>query len=148
MTTFSMSKYLWIIIWVLVGAVIALTAAWQYGLIARDRYLALYLQTGDIYFGKQVSSLFSREGFTLQNPWFFQKGEDGNLTLVPMSNVAWHPTELVHFNEKQIIFWTYLDSESPVAQAIAGKISGNAPPPVQNASGTPSIVPPSPAEKK
>jgi hypothetical protein len=118
MTTTLTRRSLWILAAALVGALIALALAWQAGLITRSHYIAVYLQTGDIYFGKQVGLW----GFTLENVWFFERRQDGSLALIPLSGAAWHPSEPIHINRDQVVFWTYLDPEGQVAQAIAGAI--------------------------
>ncbi len=118
MITTVTPRWLWILAAALVGALIALALVWQAGLVTRNHYLAVYLQTGDIYFGKQVGFW----GFELDNVWSFQRGQDGSLALVPLSSAAWHPSEPIHINRDEVVFWTSLDPGGQVGQAIAGAI--------------------------
>ena len=82
-------------------------------------YSAVYLSTGDIYFGKLDWSPAPH----MEGAWFLQRGTDakGNTTVgvYPFSQVAWGPTDEVYFNSQQIIFWTRLNSTSSIAQLMA-----------------------------
>jgi hypothetical protein len=86
---------------------------------ALSPYSAIYLSTGDIYFGKLDWSPSPH----MQDAWFLQRGTDakGNATVgvYPFSQVAWGPSGDVSFNASQIIFWTRLNSTSSIAQLIA-----------------------------
>ena len=82
-------------------------------------YSAVYLSTGDIYFGTLVWSPSPH----LEDAWFLQRGTNaaGNATVsvYPFSQVTWGPSDTVYLNSSQIIFWTRLSSTSTVAQLIA-----------------------------
>jgi hypothetical protein len=82
-------------------------------------YSAVYLSTGDVYFGKL-------EWFPsphIEDAWFLQHGMDakGNPTVgvYPFSQIAWGPAGDLYLNAKQIVFWTRLSDTSSVAEAIA-----------------------------
>lgn len=106
---------------------------WQQGLIGGTRYIAVYLRTGDLYFGERVGLW----GFKLDKVWLFQRQADGNLGLVPFRTAAWNPAAPLRINRDQIVFWTYLDPEGQVAQAIAGRLPlVQQPLPVPSATGT------------
>ena len=81
-------------------------------------YSAVYLSTGDIYFGKLDWSPTPH----IENPWFLQRSTNaqGQATVgvYPFSQVAWGPSDSVYFNAKDIVFWTRLSSTSSVAQAM------------------------------
>jgi len=87
--------------------------------VSLSPYSAVYLSTGDIYFGKLEWSPSPH----MEDAWFLQRGTDakGNPTvgIYPFSQVAWGPSGVVYFNSNQIIFWTRLNSTSSVAQLIA-----------------------------
>ncbi|OGM92786.1 hypothetical protein A2372_01205 [Candidatus Wolfebacteria bacterium RIFOXYB1_FULL_54_12] len=105
---------------VLVGLVIILAVAlggvlyWQkVGFEAK--YSAVYLNTGDIYFGKL--SRFPRT--TLRDVWFLQKeGEGQGVTLSKFENAFWGPKDRMVISEESIIWTTELTEDSEVARAI------------------------------
>ncbi len=83
-------------------------------------YSAVYLSTGDIYYGKL--SWFPIPKMT--DVWYLQRGYDAQseqqqLGLAPLSSVFWKPVDEITLNPKQIVFWTKLRNDSEVAQAIA-----------------------------
>lgn len=86
---------------------------------ALSPYSAVYLSTGDIYFGKLSWSPTPH----MDDAWFLQRGTDakGNPTVgvYPFSQVAWGPSDTVNFNSQQIVFWTRLNATSSIAQLIA-----------------------------
>jgi hypothetical protein len=93
---------------------------------ALSPYSAVYLSTGDIYFGTLVWSPSPH----LEDAWFLQRGTNaaGNATVsvYPFSQVTWGPSDTVYLNSSQIIFWTRLSSTSTVAQLIANPSAATA----------------------
>jgi hypothetical protein len=93
---------------------------------ALSPYSAVYLSTGDIYFGKLSWSPTPH----MDDAWFLQRGTDakGNATVgvYPFSQVAWGPSNTVYFNSQQIIFWTRLNGTSSIAQLIANPTAATA----------------------
>jgi hypothetical protein len=93
---------------------------------ALSPYSAVYLSTGDIYFGKLSWSPSPH----MADAWFLQRGTDakGNATVgvYPFSQVAWGPSDTVYFNSSQIIFWTRLNGTSSIAQLIANPAAATA----------------------
>ncbi len=89
-------------------------------------YSAVYLSTGDIYFGKLDWSPAPH----MEDAWFLQRGTDskGNPTVgvYPFSQVTWGPSGDVYFNSQQIIFWTRLSATSSIAQLIANPAAATA----------------------
>ncbi len=112
-----------IIIALLLIAVILL-AAWLAVSIGREgksgesAYSAVYLVTGDIYFGKLT--LFPRPH--LRNVWFIQRGVDQQnqpqLGVAALKNAFWGPVDEIYLNPKNIVFWTKLRSDSQLAKAL------------------------------
>lgn len=92
-------------------------------------YSAVYLASGDIYFGKL--SWFPKPKMT--NVWFIQKSLDNQnqpqLNLLPFSSVSWGPTDEIFFNSKEIIFWTRLREDSQIVKVINQSVAGQLPPP-------------------
>jgi hypothetical protein len=89
-------------------------------------YSAVYLSTGDVYFGTLEWSPSPH----MEDAWFLQRGTnaEGNATVgvYPFSQVTWGPSDVVYFNSSQIIFWTRLSSTSSVAQLIANPSAATA----------------------
>jgi hypothetical protein len=85
---------------------------------APSPYSAVYLSTGDVYFGKL--DWFPTPH--IEDAWFLQHGTDakGNpmTGVYPFSQIAWGPMGDVYLNSKQIVFWTSLAGTSPVVQAM------------------------------
>lgn len=118
---------------------------------APSDYAAVYLATGDIYFGKISWLPWPR----LKDVWFLQRvaGPDGQpqLSINRFTNSFWGPTDTLYLNPKQIIFWTRLRNDSQVLKAFINPSavlgSGNLPPARQPASTStfrgPSSPPPS-----
>jgi len=105
---------------VLVGLVVVLAVAlgvvlyWQ-KVGFETRYSAVYLNTGDIYFGKL--SRFPRT--TLRDVWFLQKeGEGQGVALSKFENAFWGPKDKMVINEESIIWATELTEDSEVVRAI------------------------------
>lgn len=109
-----------VIIFVAVGVWVGMRlAAGGSSQSALSPYSAVYLSSGDIYFGKLDWSPSPH----IEDAWFLQRGTDakGNPTVgvYPFSQVAWGPSSDVYFNSQQIIFWTRLTATSSIAQLMA-----------------------------
>ena len=104
---------------ILVGLLIV-SAALFASVFFMPRYSVVYLQTGDIYFGKFRLLPFP----AMTDAWVLQRGTGGDVTLNPLSATIWKPAEEVHINPRQIVFWATLDPQSAVMRAI--KSGGNA----------------------
>lgn len=85
---------------------------------AASPYSAVYLSTGDIYFGKL--SWFPSPHMT--DVWFLERtqGQNGQTQVgfAPMSSVAWSPTDEISFNAQDIVFSTRLKNSSQIVQAM------------------------------
>ncbi|MGB9609098.1 MAG: hypothetical protein ACPL3E_01845, partial [Minisyncoccia bacterium] len=81
-------------------------------------YAAVYLQTGDIYFGKLDLFPWPR----LKNVWYFQKTVDAQnqvqLGILQFKNLFWGPVDEIYLNPKQVVFWTYLKNSSQLVSAF------------------------------
>lgn len=106
---------------VLLGLVVVLVVAlagvlyWQKGGFD-EKYSAVYLNTGDIYFGKL--SRFPR--MTLRDVWFLQKGSDAQqgFGLSKFEKAFWGPEDEMAINDKNVIWVTELKDDSEVVKAI------------------------------
>lgn len=86
-------------------------------------YSAVYLSTGDIYFGKL--SWFPT--LRLNNVWFLQRGADANqnpqFAIAPLTATFWGPSDELFLNAKDVVFTVRLRADSQVVQAIEGRTS-------------------------
>lgn len=87
-------------------------------------YSAVYLTTGEIYYGKL--SWFPSPRLT--DVWFLQAGAQNaqgksQLAITPFKSAFWGPVDEIYLNAKQIIFWTNLRNDSQLAQALANPSS-------------------------
>jgi len=83
-----------------------------------SHYSAVYLTTGDVYFGKLDWFPWPH----LKNAWLLQRGADAqnqvHYSVVPVTNAFWGPVSELYLNPKQVVFWTRLRNDSQVAQVI------------------------------
>jgi len=107
-------------------------------------YSAIYLSTGDVYFGILDWSPSPH----IENPWFLQRSTNaqGQATVgvYPFSQVAWGPSDSIYFNSQDIVFWTRLSSTSSVVEAMANPGAGviqETIPPVQTTTSIPTSTP-------
>lgn len=93
---------------------------------ALSPYSAVYLSTGDIYFGKLSWSSTPH----MADAWFLQRSTNAKgvptVGVYPFSQVAWGPAGDISFNPSQIIFWTRLSATSSIAQLIANPAAATA----------------------
>jgi len=81
-------------------------------------YMAVYLATGDIYFGR-VSSF---PQVTIQDPWFFRRAEDGSVSLERFSDAVWMPEDVIKINRDQIVFMARISENSQIIAMMEGRI--------------------------
>ncbi len=83
-----------------------------------SEYSAVYLSTGDIYFGKLSWFPWLR----MKNVWFLQSSvnqqNQPQLGLSALKNAFWGPVDEIYLNSKQVIFWTSLRNNSQLVQAF------------------------------
>jgi hypothetical protein len=109
-------RWLWMVIAiVVVASALCVTAFFIF--LKKKPYVAVYLATGDIYYGKMTC--FPK--FTLTDALFLQRGADGNLGLQKLSDAFWKPKGPMVIERDQIVFWSELDPSSPVVSAIEGR---------------------------
>ena len=130
----TMKKNKVVILGIIIVVVIAL-AAWagfwiagmQSGSANPDApspYSAVYLSTGDIYFGKL--SWFPSPRMT--DVWFIQRNQDQSgqtqVSFVPMKSVFYGPMDEINFNAQDIVFSTRLKNSSQIVAAMENPSSG------------------------
>lgn len=86
-------------------------------------YSAVYLTTGDIYYGK----LSWFPGPRLTDAWILQRTQNAQgqtqLGVVPFTSSFWGPVNEIDLNPNDIVFWTRLRNDSQLAQALANPSS-------------------------
>ncbi len=108
-------------------------------------YSAVYLMTGDIYYGK--IHWFPR--LHLTNVWVLQRPseQNGQLGITRFAQAFWQPVDEVYLNSDQVVFWTRLRNDSQLlnyfntSAAAAGSPSANVPNPQSPAGGLPPVSP-------
>lgn len=121
------SSTLRIVVGLLVVLIVILAGVlWKMGEEGSSGYVAVYLDTGDIYFGKL--RLFP--SFSLEDVWYLQVGTSQNpgVGVLPLNSVFWGPSERVYLQPKHVVWVTHLRADSPVLAAIKGQGQGNVPP--------------------
>lgn len=103
---------------ILIAVLVSFGILWFGGKIQKPKYAAVYLSTGEIYFGKLSWFPSPR----LSDVWLFQRTQEQGLSLDRFTNVVWQPLEPMRLSRDKIVFWTYLQPTSPVVQAIEGRI--------------------------
>jgi hypothetical protein len=75
-----------------------------------SEYSAVYLVTGDIYYGK--IHWFPR--LHLTNVWVLQRpaAQDGQFGIMQFARAFWQPVDEVYLNSDQVVFWTRLRNDS------------------------------------
>ena len=93
--------------------------------VIKNPYYAVYLRTGDMYFGK--ISKFPK--FTLSDVWFLQPNldEQGGINLIKFDKAIFGPSDKIEINEDNIVWISKLRDESEVVKYIQGDITGGTP---------------------
>ena len=110
------STILLVIVIVLVVLLVAL-AGWKL-FFAAPAYHAVYLTTGDLYFGTlvQFPAFGLKQVYTIQvNP----QNEETPLSIQRFRNVFWGPDDFLRLNRDQVVWRTKLVSTGQLAQLIS-----------------------------
>lgn len=89
--------------------------------IASGEYQAVFLDNGQVYFGKLKTA--KQEFYTLTDVFYLQTGavgldQNSNLSLVKLGNEAHGPEDRMEINKEHILFVEDMKSESKVVKAI------------------------------
>ena len=89
-----------------------------------DNYYAVYLRTGDLYFGK--ISWFPK--FSLTDVWFLQRATDNTgqvgFSLVRFKEAVYQPIDRIEINKDNVVWVSKLDKDSQLIKEIkARKVS-------------------------
>jgi hypothetical protein len=106
------------LLWVIVVLVVILVilVAWQV-FFARSQYSAVYLRTGEVYFGKLVRFPY----FGLKNVYSIQAtGDQQNpLRIQRFTDSFWGPEDRIKINRDEVVWYTELKNESQLNQLFA-----------------------------
>jgi hypothetical protein len=83
----------------------------------KPSYAAVYLRTGDLYFGKLVRFPY----FGLKQPYLLQvnrTNEQNPLSVQRFKNVFWGPEDFMKINREEVVWYTSLRSDSELAQVF------------------------------
>ncbi len=113
-----MSKLNKILLAIVIVLLIALGVVvyWQKGGF-KESYWAVYLNTGDLYFGKL--NRFPR--LSLSDVWFLQRNPQDSqnpLSLSKFEQAFWGPEDKIYLDDENIIWKTKLKEDSQVVQFI------------------------------
>jgi hypothetical protein len=121
---------LWIVIIVVVVAVgigVGMHLGQPDDATGASEFSAVYLSTGDVYFGKY--SAFPSPHMT--KTWYLQRSTDAQnqpqLGVAPLSSVFWGPVDDIKFNQKEIIFSVRLRNDSQVVKVMAAGAAAASP---------------------
>jgi hypothetical protein len=91
----------------------------------KNPYYAVYLQTGDMYFGKL--SRFPK--LILSDVWFIQASveEQGGVDLIKYSNAMFGPEDKMEINRENVVWISKLRDDSQVVNYIQGNIQQTLP---------------------
>jgi hypothetical protein len=90
-----------------------------------DAYYAVYLDSGDVYFGHL--SYFPR--LTLKGAHFLMRDEE-RVTISSFKEAAWGPEDKLYLNPDNVLWTVKLRSDSPVLDLLKGIGPSTMPPPV------------------
>jgi hypothetical protein len=107
----------WITIILILATVIVVLLGKQYNWFNKTEYAAVYLSTGELYFG-QKSGLFS---IKLDNSWLLNKDDKGQYKLQEFKAAVWKPVGPMNISKDKIIFWTAIDESSDIAKLVKGE---------------------------
>lgn len=107
--------WVWTLIVVAIVVVIA-AVLWIVGVFSSS-YYAVYLNTGDLYFGS-----LSPVSSTLTNVWYIQKdAQNQSLALADFSKVVWGSSGNLELNQDNVVWMTQLASDSKIIPVLKGE---------------------------
>lgn len=100
---------------IILGAVLLALVGYQ-TLFAESAYSAVYLRSGDLYFGKIVRFPY----FGLKNVYMLQSTQDpaNPLRIQKFSQIFWGPEDYLRLNREEIVWHTHIRSDSQLTQLL------------------------------
>ena len=83
----------------------------------KPTYTAVYLKTGDLYFGKLVRFPY----FGLKQPYLLQVNQSNQqnpLSVQRFKNVFWGPSDVLKINRSEVVWYTTLRDDSDLAKVF------------------------------
>lgn len=111
----SLNKVLLAVVVVLLVALVVIVG-WKY-LEGTPSYYAVYLRTGDLYFGE----LSTFPSFTLGRVYMLQvnsQNQQNPVSIQKFTNVFWGPEDSMNINKNDVVWYTRLASDSKLVQLI------------------------------
>lgn len=111
----KLNKVLLIVVIVLVLILLAVLA-WQLWW-SSPSYYAVYLRTGDLYFGE----LSTFPSFTLSHVYMLQvnsQNQQNPVSVQKFTNVFWGPEDSIKINRDDVVWYTRLTSDSQLVKLI------------------------------
>ncbi len=89
---------------------------------ALSEYSAVYLVSGDLYFGKM--KWFPHPH--LEDVWYVDRGtQNTQAGIAPFRTVFWGPSDELYISPKQVLWRTRLKADSQVVRALENNLSGS-----------------------
>lgn len=124
----GLSAVLLVVLLILVGF-----GVWKYigadAAVAKDKYQALFLTNGQVYFGKlshvndkyvELTDIYYLQVQQSVQPAENKDGEQPQVSLAKLGNELHGPEDKMSVNREQVLFWENLKSDSKVVDAING----------------------------
>lgn len=125
------NKILLILVIILLLVLIGLVVWQKWGKLGFEpSYWAVYLRTGDLYFGKltQFPSLGLKNVYTFQ---VNQQNSQNPVSIQRFTSVFWGPQDFLKINRSEVVWMTKLDPNGQLAQLLKTNptLQGTPPPP-------------------
>jgi len=116
----KINKFLLGLVIVLVLAILVIFGVWYWKNIEKNSFYAVYLDTGDLYFG-QLSKFPS---LSLSNVWYLQRdSQNQGVALMDFSKAAWKPEGKIKINRDRVVWISKISQDSPIISVMLGKES-------------------------
>ncbi|KKU91712.1 MAG: hypothetical protein UY23_C0001G0318 [Candidatus Jorgensenbacteria bacterium GW2011_GWA1_48_11] len=112
-----MSKINKILLIVVIVLILALAGVFAWKWWGASSYYAVYLRTGDLYFGQLVRF----PSFGLKNIYTIQvnsQNQQNPLSIQKFTNIFWSPTDFMKINREQVVWTTRLNDTGQLVQLI------------------------------
>ena len=124
-----------LVVFLVVGVIVLIGVGGnkESNLVNKDKLQAVFLQTGQVYFGDIVS--MNKQYLVLDNVYYLQTAggqaeaaeaaNNANVSLVKLGCELHAPTDRMVVNREQVTFWENLQDSGQVAKAVAAFVKEN-----------------------
>ncbi len=112
----NINKVLLSVVIVLLVALVAVLA-WQFW-FATPSYYAVYLRTGDLYFGE----LTTFPNFGLSHVYMLQvnsQDKQNPVSVQKFTNIFWGPEDFLNINRNEVVWYAKIDPQGQLASLLA-----------------------------